>query len=149
MLTGFILFSIEDTTVPAVSPWYCNSYTESFTWIWTLQLLSATSPIEHCAVSLRPSSIYLTKTDQQCGYCIDRKSSSKYPQLKLHAPCDILIVQVMYKLWNRSVQCHVQNACQLSQPWPFLYCGVHSCTGVVSFKHAHIILVDTAFQILK
>jgi len=35
--------------------------------------------------------------------------------MQYSATCDVLIVQVMYRLRNTSVQCHVQNACYRSQ----------------------------------
>jgi hypothetical protein len=45
---GAPLFQQSD----AVSPCYCNSYTEGFTRTWTMQLLSATALIEQCTVSV-------------------------------------------------------------------------------------------------
>jgi len=108
----------------AVSPWYCNSCTESFNWIWIVQPLIATGPIEHCAVSVWPSDEHPTKTDQRCGDLNDRKSSAEYRQKtrthiasELRAACEVLMFQVLYKLLNMPVKCHVKNACHWSQPW--------------------------------
>jgi len=69
----------------AISPWYCNSYAENFIWIWTVLLLGATVPVQHCAVSVWPSGRHPTETDQGCGGDIGRKFSKEYPQLNPHA----------------------------------------------------------------
>ena len=49
MSTGFIWLSTETFRLhhcarlsDAVSPWFWNNYTDSFTWIWTVQLLITT-----------------------------------------------------------------------------------------------------------
>jgi hypothetical protein len=61
--------------------------------------------------------------------------------MEYSATCDVLIVQVIYKLRNTLVQCHVQNAFKI------LWLSVFA--GFMSFKLPHDISVDTAFQILK
>ena len=113
MLTGFFWLCIDGNTVAAremlsvretatatnkVQCIICGS-----TWIWTVQLLSATGPVEHCAVSVRQSGGHPTQTDQQSCDHIDRKSSAEYPQLKPHATASVLRVQVLH-----GVQCNLR-----------------------------------------
>jgi hypothetical protein len=66
----------------AASPWHWDSYTERFNLIQTVQLLSATGPTKHCAVSIQLSSGHPPQTDQRFSDRTDRKSSPENPQLK-------------------------------------------------------------------
>ena len=59
------MLSVRDTAIA----------TQKVSLNWTVQLLSATGPIEHCAVCVWPSDRHLTQADQRFGDHFDRKSS--------------------------------------------------------------------------
>jgi len=57
--------------------------------------------------------------------------------MQCSAACNVLMVQVLYNLRNRPVQCHVQNVSHRSQPLIISVLDVRSWTVFMSFKQPH------------
>jgi hypothetical protein len=126
----------------AVSPWHCDSYREKFNLIQTVQLLSATGPTEHCAVSIQPADGHPPQTDQRSADRTDRKCSPEFPQLKSHQHyfyvscssiacgtvqlCDLLMGQVLYKLSTPLFNVMFRMLAAGHSNYFYLYCGVRS-----------------------
>jgi hypothetical protein len=150
MSNGFIWLSIETfrghhctSQSDAFSPRYWNSYTKSFTWIWSVQLLITTDniiPILANSVLLLCGQVPYIRPRQATGIVLSvwwrhwleilrRKPTVKTARtlclccvfcnsMEYSAPCDVLIHQVIYKylvLRNTLVQCHCQKAPYWSQ----------------------------------
>ena len=116
MSTGSVwhIILVEGTTTPArtmLSVRDTAIVAQKVSLNWTVQLLSATGPNEHCAISVWPSGRHPTESLRCYQFDDDIDPLSKTHAHCACASCDILIVPVMYKLRNTLSHCHAQNAC--------------------------------------
>jgi hypothetical protein len=137
---------------------------ESFTWIWTVQLLSATGPIQHCAFPISPNDRHPTQTYQsvvlttltgippqntrteirtniasvlRVQYCMEKSET-----------CDVVMLQVMYKYQRSQLSAMFRTLATRHNHKLYWYYGFRSW-NVLCLSKIHTIYFYITFQIIK